>query len=119
VQVRAFTILGKFEQAQAELVGKAVVLADGKAGTDIVAFDFDERDPGMLKMLTIAIEGAKRNHRHVGICGEAPATYPEIARFLTGLGIDSISVNPSSILRTMEIVRQAEQVTADSPAVAG
>jgi pyruvate,water dikinase len=87
--------------------------------SDIVAFDFDERDPGMLKMLTMAIEGAKRNHRHVGICGEAPATYPEIARFLTGLGIDSISVNPSSILRTMEIVRQAEQVTADSRAVAG
>lgn len=82
--------------------------------SDIVAFDFDERDPGMLEMLTMAVKGAKRNHRHVGICGEAPANYPEIARFLTGLGIDSISVNPSSILRTMEIVRQAEQLTARS-----
>jgi len=77
--------------------------------SDIVAFDFDERDPGMLQMLTMAVTGAKRNRRHVGICGEAPANYPEIARFLTGLGIDSISVNPSSVLRTMEIVRDAER----------
>lgn len=83
--------------------------------SDIVAFDFDERDPGMLEMLTMAVKGAKRNRRHVGICGEAPANYPEIARFLTGLGIDSISVNPSSVLRTMEIVRQAEQAMAKTP----
>ena len=86
--------------------------------SDIVAFDFDERDPGMLQMLTMAVAGAKRNRRHVGICGEAPANYPEIARFLTGLGINSISVNPSSVLRTMAIVYQAEQDTAKSQAVA-
>jgi pyruvate,water dikinase len=82
--------------------------------SDIVAFDFDERDPGMLRMLTMAVNGAKRAHRHVGICGEAPANYPEIAGFLTGLGIDSISVNPSSVLRTMDVVRQAEQANARS-----
>jgi pyruvate,water dikinase len=76
--------------------------------SEIVAFDFDERDPGMLEMLRLAITGAKRNHRHVGICGEAPATYPEIARFLVRQGIDSISVNPSSILKTMAIAAEAE-----------
>jgi pyruvate, water dikinase len=76
--------------------------------SDTVAFDFDERDPGMLEMLRLAVAGAKRNGRHVGICGEAPANYPDIAEFLTGLGIDSISVNPASLLRTMEVVRQAE-----------
>ena len=54
----------------------------------IVAFDFDERDPGMLEMLRLAVTGAKRNHRHVGICGEAPANYPEIAQFLARLGIE-------------------------------
>jgi len=86
--------------------------------SNIVAFDFDERDPGMLQMLSMAVTGAKRNHRHVGICGEAPANYPEIAKFLTGLGIFSISVNPSSVLRTMEIVRQAEQVMTKAMAVA-
>ena len=72
--------------------------------SEIVAFDFDERDPGMLEMLRLAVVGAKRNGRHVGICGEAPANYPEIARYLAQLGIDSISVNPSSILRTMQVV---------------
>ena len=77
--------------------------------SDIVAFDFDERDPGMLEMFRLAIAGARRNRRHVGICGEAPANYPEIARFLAGLGIDSISVNPSSLLQTIAIVTQAEK----------
>src|SRR5579883_102525 len=86
--------------------------------SDIVAFDFDERDPGMLQMMSMAVLGAKRNGRHVGICGEAPANYPEIARFLTGLGIDSISVNPSSVLRTMQIVHQAEQETVSAAAAA-
>jgi len=76
--------------------------------SEIVAFDFDERDPGMLEMLRLAVLGAKRNGRHVGICGEAPANYPEIARYLAQLGIDSISVNPSSILRTMDVVADAE-----------
>jgi pyruvate,water dikinase len=76
--------------------------------SEIVAFDFDERDPGMLEMLRLAIAGARRNHRHVGICGEAPANYPEIVRFLTELGIDSISVNPSSLLRTISLVQDAE-----------
>ncbi len=76
--------------------------------SEIVAFDFDERDPGMLEMFRLAITGAKRNGRHVGICGEAPANYPEIAQFLTGLGIDSLSVNPGSLLRTMAAVKEAE-----------
>jgi pyruvate,water dikinase len=76
--------------------------------SEIVAFDFDERDPGVLEMLRLAVEGAKRNGRHVGICGEAPANYPEIARYLAGLGIDSISVNPLSLLRTMDVVAEAE-----------
>jgi pyruvate, water dikinase len=76
--------------------------------SDIVAFDFDERDPGMLEMFRQAVVGAKRNGRHVGICGEAPANYPEIARYLTQLGIDSISVNPASVFRTMAAVLDAE-----------
>jgi pyruvate,water dikinase len=84
--------------------------------SDIVAFDFDERDPGMLEMFRLAVVGAKRNGRHVGICGEAPANYPEIARYLTGLCIDSISVNPSSVFRTMAVVLDAETNPAKSRA---
>ena len=85
---------------------------------EIVAFDFDERDPGMLEMLRLAVTGAKRNHRHVGICGEAPANYPEIARFLAELGIDSISVNAASLLRTMTVVHEAEQAAVHAAAAA-
>ena len=80
--------------------------------SEIVAFDFDECDPGMLEMLRLAVTGARRNRRHVGICGEAPANYPEIARFLAELGIDSISVNAASLLRTMTVVHEAEEAAA-------
>ncbi len=52
--------------------------------------------------------GAHRNGRHVGICGEAPANYPEIAAYLTRLGIDSISVNSDSVPKTMKVVHEAE-----------
>jgi phosphoenolpyruvate synthase/pyruvate phosphate dikinase len=78
-----------------------------------LSFDFDERGLGMLEMLRLAVTGTKRNHRHVRICGEAPANYLEIARFLTGLGIDPISVNAASLLRTMTVVHEAEQALAD------
>jgi pyruvate,water dikinase len=77
--------------------------------SQIVAFDFDERDPGMFEMLRLAVVGAHRNGRHVGICGEAPANYPEVAEFLAQLGIDSISVNADSVPKTMKVVRDAEQ----------
>jgi len=77
----------------------------------------------MLEMLKLAVAGAKRNRRHIGICGEAPANYPEIAQFLAALGIDSISVNPSSILRTIGVVYEAERSadgsTGDKPRQAG
>ena len=86
--------------------------------SEIVAFDFDERDPGMLEMLRLAVTGAKRNHRHVGICGEAPANYPEIARFLAGLGIDFISVTAASLLRTINVVHEAEQSASARPVAA-
>ncbi|WP_174513603.1 phosphoenolpyruvate synthase, partial [Methylocella tundrae] len=80
--------------------------------SEIVAFDFDERDPGMLEMLRLAVTGAKRNGRHVGICGEAPANYPEIAAALVGWGIDSISVNPSSLIGALKVVADAERAAA-------
>jgi pyruvate,water dikinase len=66
----------------------------------MVAFDFDERDPGVLEMLKLAVEGAKRNSRHVGICGQAPSDYPEVAEYLVRIGIDSISLSPDTVLRT-------------------
>jgi pyruvate, water dikinase len=80
--------------------------------SELVAFDFDERDPGVMEMLRLAVNGAHRNSHHIGICGEAPANYPSVATFLTQLGIDSISVNPESVARTREVVYGAEQTVA-------
>ena len=51
-------------------------------------------------MIRLAVEGARRNGRHCGICGQAPSDYPEIAEFLVRIGINSISLNPDSVLRT-------------------
>ena len=74
---------------------------------EIVAFDFDEGDPGMLEMFKLHA-GAKRNGRHIGICGEAPANILKSLALLAQIGIDAISVNPSSILRTMQAICDAE-----------
>ena len=52
--------------------------------SEIVSFDFDERDPGMMEMLRLAVTGAKRNGRHIGIRGEAPANFPEWRASLPG-----------------------------------
>jgi pyruvate,water dikinase len=75
----------------------------------IVAFDFDERDPGVMQMIRLAVEGCKRNGRHSGICGQAPSDFPEVAEFLVRLGIDSISLNPDSIVKTTMHVLEVEQ----------
>ncbi len=77
--------------------------------SQIVAFDYDERDPGVLKMIEMAIKGAKRNKRHSGICGQAPSDYPEVAEFLVKLGIDSISLNPDSVLKTLQNIVKLEK----------
>ena len=81
----------------------------------IVAESFDERDPGMRKMLAMAVEGAKRNGRHVGICGQAPSDDVEIARYLVELGIDSISLTPDRVLRTIQAVHEIEQAQGRAP----
>jgi len=77
--------------------------------SEIVAFDYDERDPGVLKMIEMAVEGAKRNRRHSGICGQAPSDYPEVAEFLVKLGIDSMSLNPDSVLKTIQDIVALEK----------
>jgi len=81
----------------------------------MVAGSFDERDPGMFEMLRLAVEGAKRNRRHSGICGQAPSDYPEVAEYLVELGIDSISLTPDSVLPTMLRVLELEQQLGRAP----
>ncbi|MBY0579625.1 MAG: phosphoenolpyruvate synthase [Burkholderiales bacterium] len=75
----------------------------------IVSFDFDERDPGVKEMIRLTVEGAKRNGRHSGICGQAPSDYPEMAEYLVEIGIDSISLNPDTVLRTTRHILEVEK----------
>jgi len=77
--------------------------------SEIVAFDYDERDAGVKEMIRLAVEGCRRNHRHCGFCGQAPSDYPEMARFLVEVGIDSISLNPDAVLKTTVDVLELEK----------
>jgi pyruvate,water dikinase len=81
----------------------------------IVAFDFDERDEGVKAMIRQTIEGARRNGRHAGICGQAPSDYPEMAQYLVELGIDSISVTPDTLLQVTRGVLAVEQQLGRPP----
>ncbi len=75
----------------------------------VVGGAFDERDPGVKRMVAMAVEGCRRNGRHSGLCGEAPSTYPEFADFLVEQGIDSISVEPDAILKITLRVAEVEE----------
>ncbi|MBE9096739.1 phosphoenolpyruvate synthase [Tychonema sp. LEGE 07203] len=74
----------------------------------LVAPIFDERNEAVKRMIEIAIKAAKKYDRKIGICGQAPSDYPEFARFLVELGIDSISLNPDSVLKTLLDVAKVE-----------
>lgn len=75
----------------------------------ILANDFDERDEGVKAMVRMAVDGAKRNHRHIGLCGQAPSDYPDMADFLVETGIDSMSLNPDTILQTTQRILETER----------
>ncbi|MBI5225577.1 phosphoenolpyruvate synthase [Candidatus Micrarchaeota archaeon] len=75
----------------------------------LVAEDFDERDPAVMNSIKHVIEVCHRYGVKVGICGQAPSTYPEFAEAIVRYGIDSISVNPDVIDITRRIIASAEQ----------
>ena len=67
--------------------------------SELLAHLFDERDPGVKRLIRMVIAAAHKKGRRVGICGQAPSDYPEFAEYLVGIGIDSISLNPDSLAR--------------------
>lgn len=77
--------------------------------SELLAAEFDERDPGVMKIMAMAVRGAKRNGRHSGICGQAPSDFPEIAEFLVKQEIDSISLNPDSVMKITLKVLETEK----------
>ncbi|OKH19105.1 phosphoenolpyruvate synthase [[Limnothrix rosea] IAM M-220] len=75
----------------------------------LVSHIFDERSEGVKRMVAMAIAGAKKHHRKIGICGQAPSDYPEFAEFLVKNGIDSISLNPDTLLKTKLAIADLEE----------
>ncbi len=74
----------------------------------LVAHLFDERNEGVKRLINCVIHAAKAKGRKIGICGQAPSDYPEFARFLVEAGIDSMSLNPDSVLPTLVAVAECE-----------
>jgi pyruvate,water dikinase len=75
----------------------------------IVAHLFDERDPAVKAMIASVIKTAKATGRKIGLCGQAPSDYPEFAQFLVEQGIESISLNPDAVLKTLQVIAEMEQ----------
>ncbi|PKQ34678.1 MAG: phosphoenolpyruvate synthase, partial [Actinobacteria bacterium HGW-Actinobacteria-11] len=66
----------------------------------LVASTFDERDPAVLRMLSMAIEACRRAEKYVGICGQGPSDHPDLAEWLVSQGIESMSLNPDTVVET-------------------
>jgi pyruvate,water dikinase len=80
--------------------------------SEIVAHVFDERNAAVKSMIASVIRSAKAKGRKIGICGQAPSDYPEFAAFLVELGIDSISLNPDTVLKTTLKILAVESALA-------
>jgi pyruvate,water dikinase len=70
---------------------------------------FDERNEAIKRAIKILIDAAHKKGRTVGICGQAPSVYPEFCEFLVKAGIDTISLNPDTVIETISIIASAEQ----------
>ena len=66
----------------------------------MVSHVYNERNSAVKTMIKLAIQGAKMNKRKIGICGQAPSDFPDFAEFLLKNKIDSISLNPDTVLKT-------------------
>lgn len=72
---------------------------------------FDERDPAVKRLLSMAIEACRSQNKYIGICGQAPSDYPELAEWLVEQGIDSLSLNPDSVLTTAHFLAHSCKTT--------
>jgi pyruvate,water dikinase len=80
---------------------------DRDSGMELLAVDFDERDPAVQFMLKRAIETCLRLNKYVGICGQGPSDHPDLAEWLAKQGIESMSLNPDTIIDTWKTLAAA------------
>jgi pyruvate,water dikinase len=83
--------------------------------SELVADIYDERDEAVKKLLKMVIEVANEMGKYIGICGQGPSDYPEFAQFLVECGIQSMSLNPDSVLRTIFKIADTEKRLGVSP----
>ena len=82
----------------------------------IIAGAFDERDPAVKAMLHLAIQACRKAGKYVGICGQGPSDHPDLAKWLVEEGIESLSLNPDTVVETwLFLAREAQrrQVTPE------
>jgi pyruvate, water dikinase len=75
---------------------------DRDSGLDLLAADFDERDPAVKAMIAMAIQACRAQGKYVGICGQGPSDHPDLAQWLVEQGISSMSLNPDSVVATWQ-----------------
>jgi pyruvate,water dikinase len=81
---------------------------DRDSGMELLAIDFDERDPAVLFMIERSIDACLKQNKYVGICGQGPSDHPDFARWLVKKGITSISLNPDSVVGTWEMLAKSD-----------
>ena len=77
--------------------------------SELVADLFDEQNEAVKQLVKRVIEVANQKGKYIGICGDAPSTYPEFARFLVEAGIGSISLSPDAVLTTIPAIAEEEK----------
>jgi pyruvate,water dikinase len=79
---------------------------DRDSGLEILAADFDERDPAVTALISMAIKACKAQGKYIGICGQGPSDHPDFAKWLANQGISSISLNPDSVIATWKLLAE-------------
>ncbi|MFM2075765.1 MAG: phosphoenolpyruvate synthase, partial [Pseudomonadota bacterium] len=82
---------------------------DRDSGLELLAQDFDERDPAVKVLLGMAIAACKAQGKYVGICGQGPSDHPDFAQWLQAEGISSISLNPDSVIDTWQLLAKTQR----------
>ena len=82
---------------------------DRDSGLDLLMADFDERDPAVLALISKAIAACNSQGKYVGICGQGPSDHPDFARWLMKEGIDSLSLNPDSVVSTWQTLAESQK----------
>jgi pyruvate,water dikinase len=80
---------------------------DRDSGMELLAADFDERDPAVTTLIAQAIAACRAQGKYIGICGQGPSDHPDFARWLMEQGISSISLNPDTVVETWTALGKA------------